>query len=245
MTPPTPLRDHDVHAWRIELLASPERLDRALALLNARELTRADRFFRERDRRRFAISRYAVRTILSTYLDCDSRAIAFEYGEHGKPAIDGSPVEFNLTHSEDLAYFAVARRPVGIDLEYAKDRAPLDVAERYFAPDEHRQILELPSDRDRTRAFFLAWTRKEAYLKACGAGLSSGLAEVSVTLRPGDPPRLLSLSGDARAAERWTLFDLSVEPGFAGAVVVEDRAELHYHDFAEIEPSTRHPAGTG
>lgn len=217
-----PLSTDDVHVWRIPLDVPPATLDRLASLVSGDERDRADRFYFDRDRNRFLAARGALRMILGSYLDSDPSLLSFHYGPRGKPSLAGSPLEFNLTHSAGLALCAVALgRRLGIDVEALRplpDAAA--IAERFFS-DAERRALRSVTEAQRTLAFFQCWTRKEAYIKAIGEGLSMPLDRFDVSLLPGEPARLLAVAGDPDAPRRWTLHDLDPGPGLVAAIAVE------------------------
>jgi 4'-phosphopantetheinyl transferase len=225
--PHPPLDAHAVHVWRIPL-DDEARAASYRSLLSDDERMRASRFVRDVHRRRFAVAHGALRIILSGYVGAEPDALDFVAGEHGKPAlrhVTGRPeVEFNLSHSDDLALVAVAQaRPVGVDLErWSEGVEHLDLAERFFSPGERdalRALAHAPALVE--EGFFAAWTRKEAYLKATGHGIARGLHHFDVALAPGEPPRLLADRLDGGATERWTMIALEPAPGYSAALVVE------------------------
>jgi 4'-phosphopantetheinyl transferase len=191
--------------------------------LSSDEIERAERFRFERDRDHYIAARGALRAILGRYLNLDPASLAFTYGAQGKPSLPGdAELGFNLSHSEALALVAVsAGRPVGVDLEAVRAFEKLvDVPAHIFSPRELAEFKRLgPSEQP--RAFFNAWTRKEAIVKATGLGFSTDVAEVEVTFAPGEPARVVRLHGDAAAAAEWSLRELSVAPEFAAAVAVQ------------------------
>jgi 4'-phosphopantetheinyl transferase len=132
------------------------------------------------------------------------------------------PIHFNLSHSHRLALLAVARdREVGVDIEYLRvDVATEPLAEHFFSPQEVAALRALP-DGLQAEAFFAAWTRKEAYIKARGRGLTSPLDQFAVSLSPGEPAKLLWVQGDDQEASRWSLRRLDPGPGYAGALAAE------------------------
>jgi 4'-phosphopantetheinyl transferase len=137
----------------------------------------------------------------------------------GGTGFDEAELHFSLAHAEDHAAIAVTRgRPLGVDIERIR---PIEdaqqIAARYFAPEEAAELASL-EESERGAAFFACWTRKEAYLKATGAGLSSSMAGFGVSLRPDAPPRLLHIAGDEAAAAAWTLHAMRLIPGFAAAL---------------------------
>jgi len=223
--PHPPLGAHDVHVWRVPL-DDETRVESYWALLDDEERRRATRFVRDVHRRRFIAAHGALRTILAGYLDARPTALAFVNGEHGKPALRDvtgrPPVEFNLSHSDDLALVAVARaHPVGVDLERWSEVEHLELAERFFSPGERSALRALAHAPHLVEAgFFAAWTRKEAYLKATGQGITRGLHHFDVALAPGEPARLLADRLDDQATARWAMFALDPAPGYSAALVV-------------------------
>ena len=201
----------EVHLWRLPLLASAGDLFALQALLSEDERQRAIRYRFDRDRLRYTIARGMLRRILAAYLGRPPAELKFGYGERGKPFLQltesgsgarGRSLEFNLSHSGELALFAVASgRAIGVDVE--QERALEDwaaIAERFFAAGEQAAIARLPQ-KERQRAFFDCWARKEAYIKAVGDGLAIPLDgfEVSVETREA---RLLSTAWRSGDVER-------------------------------------------
>jgi medium-chain acyl-[acyl-carrier-protein] hydrolase len=225
---PPALGEGGVHVWRVRL-DQPEKCRSELRrLLSADEEVRARRFHFRRDRDRFVVCRGALRTLLGRYLAHDPRRLRFAYGAHGKPALAAGGaagrLSFNVAHSDGLALVAVTRgREVGVDLERVRPGlAAEEIAARYFSPREFEALRALPRSL-RPEAFFHCWTRKEAYLKATGAGVARALDRFDVTLRPGDPAALLENRDDPAEARRWSLRELVPGPGFVGALAVEGR----------------------
>jgi 4'-phosphopantetheinyl transferase len=180
-------------------------------VLSEDELDRAGRFRFERDRQRFVTARSTLRRLLAEHLDASPADIAFEYGQHGKPDVPGSPVSFNLSHSGSYALFAFAPRlELGVDLEVL-DQALVDetlVAKRFFSPHELATLCAYaPSARP--RAFLRCWTRKEAFVKARGDGLNLPLQDFDVSFGMGERPALLRTAWSSSEPEEWTLADVS------------------------------------
>lgn len=223
--PHPPLGAHDVHVWRVPL-DDAARAESYWPLLSDEERRRALRFVRDVHRRRFVAAHGALRSILADYVDANPAALDFVNGEYGKPAlrdVSGRPsVEFNLSHSDDLALVAVARaRAVGVDLERWSEVEHLELAERFFSPGEREALRALAHAPDLVEAgFFAAWTRKEAYLKATGQGIIRGLHHFDVALTPGEPARLLADRLDVDATARWSMIALDPAPGYSAALVV-------------------------
>lgn len=221
-----PLSPVEVHVWRV-VLDRPEGQVRELeTLLCEDERRRADSFHFEKDRKHYVVSRGALRSILGGYLERPPARLRFSYNDFGKPFLAGEGGEaglrFNLSHSRGLALCALTRgREVGVDVEYV--RADVNVAEiapSFFSPGEVAALDSLPAHA-RTRAFFACWTRKEAYIKARGRGLSLPLDGFTVSLKPGEPAALLDVAGDPPERARWRLHDLEAGAGYAAALAVE------------------------
>ncbi len=222
-----------VDLWRIA--PAPDRLAALRAILSPEETARADAFRFAPDRDRYVAFRGALREVLGRYLDAPPAALIFATGPHGKPHLPGGGLEFNLAHSGDAGLLAVSERgPVGVDLETA-ERTPDHgrLAARVLSARERATFDALPADQRRA-AFLRVWTRKEAYLKATGEGLSFGLDKISVTLAPGDPPRIDHVEGRPDAPARWRLHDLSPGDGAHGALATGQAAAPRWFDHAAV-----------
>ena len=228
--PPPPLNTalgpDEAHVWIASLDRPAECLAPLRSLLNPEELARADRFLQPQHRVRAAVSRACLRALLGGYLRLPPETVEFQFNAHGKPSLPTthphSRLRFNVSHSHGLALFAFAReRELGVDIEKIRLDRPADkIAARFFAPAETARLRSLPSAQQ-AQAFFECWTRKEAYIKARGEGLSLPLDSFEIGFGPGIPPSLLGARDEPDAAGRWRLFDLQPFPGFAGALAVE------------------------
>ena len=216
---------HGVHVWTLDSGASQAMAARFLPVLAPDEKERAARFRFDRLRQSFVVPRGVLRCLLARYVDLPPAGIRFEYGAKGKPALaSAARIEFNATHSGGLAMFAFAMGcRVGIDVELMRPMAGAqDIAGRFFCPEEAAEIGSLPPA-ERERAFFRCWTRKEAYIKAIGDGLSASLDGFRVTLHPDQPARLLHIAHDVDAGRAWTLDDLGPPSGYLAALAYRDR----------------------
>lgn len=220
------LGNDEVHVWRAELDHNPSQINSLLYTLAEDERARAERFYFQRDRERFIVARGMLRRILGFYLNRAAESVSFCYGRQGKPALAGesgeNKIHFNMSHSHGLALYAVTRgRELGIDLEFMREDLEVEqLAERFFSQREIVTLRALPAGH-RKHAFFLCWTRKEAYIKARGEGLSLPLDQFDVSLIPGEPAALLGTRPDSGEALGWSLAELSVAPGYVSAVAVE------------------------
>ena len=218
----------EVHIWRACLDPSASWVERLQRNLSPDELQRAARFHFPRDRRRFTVARGVLRDILSRYLGVPPSELRFRYSSYGKPALadgfDDRGVRFNLSHSHEMALFAVTcGREVGIDIEYLdREIRAEEIAEHFFSTRERASLRALPAEAKHA-AFFNCWTRKEAYIKAHGEGLSLPLDQFDVSLAPGEPAALLATHGDPREASRWSLQALTPGANYVAALAVERR----------------------
>jgi 4'-phosphopantetheinyl transferase len=211
----------DVHLWRASLNCEAPVLSRLETALSPDEMARANRFVISTDRNHFVAARGILRELLGAYLLLPPAELKFRYGNHGKPALEAkasdSDLQFNLSHSGGVAIYAFSLgRRLGVDVEHIRPQlAGEDIARRYFAAREVAELLALPTHL-RTEGFFLCWTRKEAYVKAHGAGLSLPLDSFTVSLTPGRTAEL-----HAEDSDQWAL--RSVEPAseFVAAMVAE------------------------
>lgn len=224
---PDPRLDQNVvHLWRASLQQPAELVEKLRETLSADEGERADRFRVEGDRRRFVVGRGTLRAILGRYLGMEPARVRFGYGPHGKPylatGIDDGALQFSAAHSHELALYVVAQeRACGVDLEWLQPIPDAQqIADSFFSASERDILRELPNDQ-RERAFYNCWTRKEAFVKARGEGLACDLDRFEVSLRPGEPARLLSIDGDVCEAARWSMEMLIPTPGYLAALAVE------------------------
>lgn len=234
-----------VHVWRVPL-DDDARADACWPVLSSEEQAKARRFFREVHRRRYVVAHGMLRAILSRYVAEPPESLRFVDGEHGKPSLLREPgassasIEFNLSHSDDLALVAVALdRPVGVDLERWSDETEhLELAERFFSPAERDALRALAGERSTlTAGFFAAWSRKEAYLKATGAGITRGLHHFDVSLAPGEHARLLADRLDPSASERWAMRALGPAEGYSAALVATaPLKDVRLFDAAGLHP---------
>jgi 4'-phosphopantetheinyl transferase len=214
-----------VHVWRASLDPPAHHVERLRAVLSDAERARAGRLSFPRDRTRCIASRGLLRLILARYLEIPPDRLSIGAGATGKPALSGSQargIEFSVSHSRGLALYAVAQhRRIGIDIEQVRAVAgSTGTPGQVLSPREHAVLRALPPDQQRA-AFFRAWTRKEACVKAWGAGLSWPLSRIDVSLAPCGPERPLSVCGDPGGSARWSLQDLTPAPGHAAALVAE------------------------
>ena len=218
--------EDEVHVWHSFLSLTALQLDRMMSYLSPLEVERTVNFHFQKDRDRYIASHGILREIIGGYIDKNPECLSFTRNAFGKPFLssDDNPIGllFNLSHSYDLAVFAFTlKRRIGIDVELIKTEAVRDRTIEYvFSPREVAGLRNLPAELQ-TAAFFNCWTRKEAFIKAKGEGLSIPLNQFDVSFVPGEPACLLRVGWDNGEAKRWRLHDLSVSREHAGAVAVE------------------------
>jgi 4'-phosphopantetheinyl transferase len=233
-----PLSGSELHVWTIALHIPDAVFSALRTFLSLDEAERASRFHFEADARGFVVARGSVRSILARYTQSSAADLFFSYSAHGKPTLQkpASELRFSVSHSHDLALLAVVSgREVGVDIEWKKEGVEVDkLAERFFSPQE-RIGLRSQSPEARIDSFFRGWTCKEAFLKAQGFGLSRNLSSFDVDMSVGTPARLLGCRPDASEASHWSLRELNVPEGYAGAVALEGRiGELKMIQFGGI-----------
>jgi 4'-phosphopantetheinyl transferase len=220
------LGENEVHVWQASLELPSSQVQRLEHNLSEEELERAERFHFKRHRSHFIAARGLLRIILGSYLKTDPGNLRFRYGPKGKPELAGETsrrgLRFNVSHSHNLALYAVTHdRRIGVDVERIRpDVAGEKIAERFFSPREAATLRELPAS-VRQEAFYTCWTRKEAYLKAVGEGITLRLDQFEVSVTPGEPAVLLSINGDPKEASYWSLKGLGPGPGYVGALAVK------------------------
>jgi len=232
LTPSLPssfqLASGEVHIWCASLGVPPETSARLYATLTPDERTRSARFRFERDQQRFIVARGVLRDLLGRYLQTPPGQIGFVYNAFGKPDLGpefANRLKFNLSHSFGLTLIAIATASdVGVDLEHIWPKSDYaDIARHFFSADEVDYLVALPSHLH-AEAFFSCWTKKEAYVKACGEGLAIPLNSFSVPLTT-DPEdnhvELYVASKDIAPARRWSLYTLRPAPGYAAALAIE------------------------
>ena len=224
----------DVHVWRVSLHTASAQAQKLYWLLGDDEVNRAQRFYFSRDRDSFVVVRGFLRVFLGTYLQISPQEIKFQYSARGKPLLvsnqTNAALNFNLSHSHELALLTFTyNQAIGIDLEYIRPEIVREqIAERFFSVQETATLRELPESLQ-PAAFYDCWTRKEAFVKATGEGLSRPLDQFSMSLTPGEPARLLHVQGEPQEPSTWLIQDLDAGSGYRAALAVKKPvSHLHY-----------------
>jgi 4'-phosphopantetheinyl transferase len=221
------LSDDEAHIWRADLKFNECFQTSFLKLLSPDEKSRAQKFRFTKDSRNFIIARGILRSLIGKYLKIKPAEISFRYSEFGKPGIaDNHSLQFNISHSKNIALFAFIKKlNVGVDVEFVNpDIEVKDIAEKFFSPNEVLNLYALP-EKQHTLGFFNCWTRKEAFIKAVGEGLSFPLNKFEVSLEPDKPAKLLATDWEPKAVSKWSIFSMSPATNFVGSLAIEGVVE--------------------
>ena len=210
-----------VYIWEGRLDVSDRVTAAARSLLSPDERARADRFIYNRHRRRYTVSQAHLRLVLAGLADTRPEDIDFQFGKHGKPFLPGGP-SFNQSHSEERIMIGVAAEGrLGVDIEEVREvKYMLGIADKNFGADEAARLHAAPED-ERPGLFFRLWTRKEAFLKALGVGLTHPLRTFSVDPTPGAKRGLLRVEGLPEDPARWHIGGVSCASGAEAALAVD------------------------
>jgi 4'-phosphopantetheinyl transferase len=218
------LKHNQVHIWCALLESNEEQLNQFFNLLDANEQHRAQRFRFAKDRSHFIISHGILRKLLGHYLKIAPQTLQFGYTKFNKPFLMAYPeLQFNLSHSKNIALFAITvNHVIGVDVEYINPACDIDaIAERYFSTREYAVLKMLNGD-EKISAFFNGWSRKEAFLKAIGQGLSYSLAKVEVNMQINKPAKLLALDDKNENVSDWLLQALNPLDNYAAALAIKN-----------------------
>jgi 4'-phosphopantetheinyl transferase len=208
----------DVVVWNASIAPSDDRVAHAAPLLSSEDMARSRGYADERQRGRFILRRAMLRRLLSLCTATPPGRLEISEGPHGKPVLLGSRLEFSVSHAADLAMFAFSLSGrVGVDVERTRTSFDMGRIERRFFSPREREILARLSGADRSLAWFRCWTRKEAYVKALGEGISARFRHVSVPILVADSP----IPIDAEASSRWLIENLNAPPGHVAAIAYE------------------------
>jgi len=249
------LRDNDIHLWFVDInrVKDPTILEHYQSILNPSEWERNQRFIFEKDRKRHLITRALVRSVLSEYYnDITPKDWNFTQNAYGKPQISPkmltSPLSFNLSHSGNMIVLALTREhEIGVDIESLKQNTPSDdLAKHNFAPEEYQQLKGLPSSEFHS-LFFDFWTLKEAYIKACGIGLSIPLDSFSFSFAQqlkNSHPKKIEISFAASRQDNpshWQFWQITPNPDYKVALAIksyEEKTQVEQIMMREVIPLT-------
>lgn len=218
---------HEVEIWQAWVEDAKPFIKPLTAFLSQEEKARGRRLVNPEHSQRFFLAHAILRDVLSHYIALTPDAIHFSKGAHGKPYIKDSDFQFNLTHSNECVLVAVTQgMEVGIDVEFLEKTHRFDdLIQRFFSQEEQQEYHLYTSEAERRLAFYRGWTRKEAYLKATGLGLSYPLNQFAVSLAPNDPHALLHVEGDTTVNQKWTLCSFNVNINYLASIAVKARVD--------------------
>jgi 4'-phosphopantetheinyl transferase len=233
------ISSNEVHVWRVFIDTANFQSESLLETLSADELTRAEQFQFEKDQRRFIMARGILRMILAHYVGKKPHELRFEYTSYGKPVLattDGyDTLSFNLSHSGEIALYAVTRnRKIGIDVECIRDNFDVgQIAHRFFSAGEISSLDKIPKQKQ-SEVFFQYWTRKEAFIKAMGKGVSFPMEQCDVSLINGKISSPITVLGDNGENPCWYGQDLFPGHGYVAAIAIDgDDCDLSCWDYSD------------
>lgn len=216
------------HLWRVQTPLPDTFYSQLKSVLSLEEQKRAAAFLQEKERILFISSRGVLRFLLGQYLERAPHELLFSYGAHGKPFIAESSISFNVSHTGSYILLLFAKRhAVGVDIEQIKTGLPFDrIMNRYFSEQERLAIKAFPQD-EQLKAFFQLWTRKEAYLKALGTGLSHPIPSTDLS------SSLFSFKKPLRIDNsNFYCIDIPLFTNYVATVVLSKIDTLGYYDFS-------------
>lgn len=230
------LLSNSVDIWSIDTAKFPDNLTPYFQIISKEEQLRSQRFKFEKDQRLNILARSGLRVLAAQCLNCAPITIQMGYEEYGKPYfLDYPELKFNVSHSGEMIVLAFIQQfELGVDVEYIKtDFEVMDIADNFFAHDEIQNLKEVEKELQ-FEAFYRCWTRKEAFIKAKGSGLSFPLADFSVSI--GEKAKLLATRWDEDEKNEWSLSSFMPKNGYVGALAVHGPVKtIKYHEWTGFE----------
>jgi len=218
-----------VDVWRIKLARPTGEVAALERMLDSAERTKASMFRFERDRSRFVVAHAVLRRILGDYIGVEPRRLRFSALSGGKPVVscDGmtSTLNFNLSHSGDLALCAVSDREVGVDCERVRSHQDVQLVSRQFFSSDEADAVDGLSGLDQTRVFYRTWVRKEAYVKATGRGLACDTTSFTLE-KCGDGMRVHDGERVGRTDDAFYVYDLPDVDDYFAAIALRGEPSL-------------------
>lgn len=220
------LGEKEIHVWRINFNAQLKAQRFFHDLLNPDEKDRVSKFRFAKDKRKFNISRGVLRILVGEYLEMDPQKVTFRYEKYGKPQLQHETrMKFNVSHSGDMAIIGFVKDyDIGVDIEHVKnDFNVLDLAENFFSRHEIEMLRTIPP-KEQPLAFYRCWTRKEAFIKAEGSGLSFPLHEFTVSMTKDNEAKLEHTDWNPDAKHQWSMFSFKPAQNYIAALAINDSA---------------------
>ena len=231
------LKKGKVILWIIDLKKGQKYIEYFKSNLSSDEVEKSDKFRFKKDCNCFIITRGVLRVLLSHYLNLNTNQIHFQYSYYGKPKlIPKYNLSFNVSHSGNFSVIGFFKgAEIGVDIEECKnDFDVLEIAQNFFSKKEIEALNQIPENQ-RERAFFRCWTRKEAFIKAEGSGLSFPLDKFTVSLKSDDEASLLNTYWDEKEKSKWSLHAFSPYPNYLAAVAVKGNVKnYNLYDWDEL-----------
>ena len=218
-----PKNEIHIHQYPLAENRSQQEIDLFTEILSSDELAKANRYKFNNLRTDYITSRYYLRKLAGFYLDKDPREIAFQYTDKEKPFLSSFEIKFNLAHSGNRCVYAFANgTEVGIDIELLRNIPDaLDICKRFFSSEEIKD-LNLVTGEKISETFLLCWTRKEAFIKAVGDGLSYPLADFTVNLDK-NIPEITGIRKEPEEIKQWSLFNIVTEKEYIASLAVRGK----------------------
>ncbi|MFS4467938.1 4'-phosphopantetheinyl transferase family protein [Maribacter sp. 2210JD10-5] len=223
--------------WTIDLSESKKGINFFNSILNKAEINKANAFRFDKDRDCYVITRGLLKTLLGFYWNKRPDQIELEYNSFGKPRLPSRyGLKFNVSHSQNFSVICFLKdAEVGIDIENCKrDINLMDLAENFFSKKEVENLKKLPF-LERDRAFYRCWTRKEAFIKAEGSGLSFPLKQFAVSLDNDLEAELLNTYWDEKSKDNWTLKSFVPAEGYLAAIATKGKIDRYvFHEWNDL-----------
>ena len=217
---------NEIHIWSTCVDQPQPEVHGLEKLLSREEKIRAEKFHFERHRMRFIVGRGFLRTILGRYLCVKPGRLQLIHGKNGKPTLAGAyadtGVSFNLSHSKGQALYAITLgREIVVDIEYIHDFSDMEqIADNILSASEKIAFRKLQKQK-KLKVFFKCWTRKKAFLKALGTGLSQSMDMIDITTFYGEETAGEKIEVSSDEISKWSIHDIAPIPGFAAAFAVK------------------------
>ena len=209
--------------WIIDFEELREKEGTYRGYLSDDEILRSEKFRMPSDRRNFIICRAILRLLLSEELECLPAEIKFDFNEYDRPKLPNKSIDFNVSHSQDFGLIGIARDSIlGLDIEFkSKDIEVEQIASKFFSSKEIEILNKVPKE-DRINTFYRCWTRKEAFIKAIGQGLTYPLDTFQVSLENDHYAELIQIETDLEEHLNWRMFSFCPSKGYIGAVAIRN-----------------------
>ena len=214
-------KDH-VDIWLCDLKQLSSDINNFYSILSEDERERTDKLKVEDKKQQYIITRGALRQRLGLLTKIDPQDFIFDYLEHGKPVLANNPqfadMTFNVSHSHDLALIAITQEQnIGIDIEKINRELKHDeLVSRFFSKVEQTEFQTIP-EANRAKAFCACWSRKEAFIKAIGDGVSYGLDTFDVTVDPENQTPEINLHKPSE--DTWSALNLPINDEYMACLV--------------------------